>query len=238
MRRRKNGLYIADGAGAADETLQRAVWDGDCPRVFLALNSGVDANSRGVNSDPLLVVAAYRGHLRIMQALLDHGAEPSASTVNGPALAAAIRSGHTRVAFSLLKSGALPKWQDAHLAALCGRARLLKAFLSGGTDVNQLEGIGGTAAVTLIMSAAFAGETDIIRVLIECGADVNLSNENGWTALLSAASCGHVDVVKLLLSIGADANAAAGDGDTPMTVAAKEGHDEVVRLLKEMRAAR
>ncbi len=233
MRRRTNGLYIADGAGAADETLQRAVWNGNHLKVFSALSSGADANSRGINGDPLLVVAAYRGHLRIVQALLDHGADPGASTVNGPALAAAIRSGHTRVALTLLRSSASPTWQDAHLAALCGRARLLKAFLGGGTDVNQLEGIGGTAAVTLTMSAAFAGETNTIRVLVECGADVNLSNENGWTALLSAASCGHMDIVKLLLSSGADANSADKGGDTPLTVAAKGGHDGVVRLLKE-----
>ena len=238
MRHNKSGLCFAEGKGAADEDLQRAVWNGDCLEVSAALGGGADPRSRGVGGHPLLKVAIYRGHLRLTQLLLDSGADPGAWQEDVSALEAAIGSGHTRIAYALLRFGVEPTWQDADMAARCGRTQLLRTLLKRGVEVNHFEGYGGTAAVTMVMSAAFAGETGAIQALVEYGADVNLSNENGWTALLSAASCGHTEVVRLLLSLGANAEAADKGGDTPRTMAAKEGHDEVARLLKEAGAIR
>lgn len=229
----KHDLY-----NAASPELQRAVWEGDLKVVKDALLSGADPNTLGTWGDPILVGAAYRGHLRIVKMLLDAGADPSARRINGSALEVAISSGHTRVAYALLSCGAMFTWQDANLAALCGRRRVLKALLMRGVDINYLEGYGGTAAVSLVMSAAFAGETDTVQALVKWGADVNLSNENGWTALLSAVSSGHTEVAALLLSLGADAGKAHNSGDTPLTRAAQQGHQEIVTLLKEAGAQR
>lgn len=226
-------LHFADGVNAADKGLQQAVWKGKCLEVSTALDNGSNPNSRGINGYPLLIVATYRGHLRVVHVLLDHGANPGASVVYPSALEAAIRSGHSRIAYILLKFGVMPTWRDANLAALCGRTRLLRTFLKSDLDVNRFEGVGRTASVTLIMSAAFAGETTTVQALAEKGADVNLSNENGWTALLSAASCGHTEMVRLLLSMKADANAADKGGDTPLKMAAQEDHMEIVVLLRE-----
>ena len=230
-------LYLSDDSEAADKDLQIAVWNGDFLKVSAALVGGADPNSHGVNRDPLLVTAAYRGHLQIVKALLEHGADPNASTYNGASLEAAIGSRRTRIAYLLLKSGVTPTWQDAELAARCGRTRLLKTFLNSGIGINSLQGLGGTAAVTLVMSAAFEGEADTVQALVEAGADVNLSNENGWTALLSASACGHAEAVKALLQAGANANAVDKGGDTPLKVAAKEGHVEVIALLQAAGAA-
>lgn len=232
MRQNTSRLRFNDGSDAASKDLQLAVWNGNCSEVLAALDDGADPNSRGIGGHPLLLAATFQGHLRLAQMLLDHGADPGASPLRPSALEAAIRSGHTRIAYALLKSGVVPQWQDAHLAALCGRTRLLRRFLKTGVEVNRLGGVGGTVAVTLAMAAAFAGETSTIQTLVECGADVDLGNENGWTALHSATSCGHTEVVKLLLSFGASANATDRGGDTPLTMAVKEGHDEVVAILQ------
>ena len=226
------GLYFSEGDNAADKDLQRAVWNGDCLKVTAALDDGADPNSYGVNRYRLLSSAIYRGHLQVVRTLLDHGANPTPSTTGITALQAAIASGRTRIAHHLLKSGITPTWQDADLAARCGRTRLLKTFLRTGIEINRLQGFGGTAAVTLVMSAAFEGEADTVQALVDAGANVSLSNENGWTALLSASACGHVEAVKALLRAGADANAADKSGDTPLKVAAKEGHVEVIALLQ------
>ena len=52
--------------------------------------------------------------------------------------------------------------------------------------------------------AAWKGHTDIVKLLIENGADVNEKNALGWTPLGSAAYFGYTDVVKLLIEKGAD----------------------------------
>ncbi len=232
MRQITSRPNFSDGNDAASKDLQIAVWNGDCSEVLAALNGGANPNSRGIGGHPLLLAATFQGHLRLAQMLLDHGADPSASPLRPSALQAAMRSGHTRIAYALLKSGVAPQWQDAHLAALCGRTRLLRTFLKAGIEVNRLEGVGDTATVTLVMSAAFTGKASTVQTLVECGADVYLSNENGWTALHSATACGHIEVVKLLLSLGANVNVADRGGETPLTMATQEGHDGVVALLK------
>ena len=46
--------------------------------------------------------------------------------------------------------------------------------------------------------AAHKGHVDVVKVLIQNGADVNTVTENKWTALHHSAKHGHVDVVKVL----------------------------------------
>ena len=55
--------------------------------------------------------------------------------------------------------------------------------------------------------AARNGDTDIVRLLIAHGADVNVSNDRGHTVLYCAGGHGHLDTVKLLLENGADPDA-------------------------------
>ena len=66
---------------------------------------------------------------------------------------------------------------------------------------------------------------------MEAGADLNLANNNGLTALMLAAGHGHVEVVRVLLEAGADVNLASNNGSTASMLAAGQGHVEVVRLL-------
>lgn len=78
--------------------------------------------------------------------------------------------------------------------------------------------------------AALNGHVEIVKVLLEAGADVNAkSGRSGLTPLHEAAKKehvdeaaknGHVETVKVLLKAGADVNAEDGDGDTPLLYAA------------------
>ena len=55
--------------------------------------------------------------------------------------------------------------------------------------------------------AAQKGHVDVVKVLIQNGADVNAVEEYKETALHTAALNGHVDVAKVLIQNGADVNA-------------------------------
>jgi len=77
--------------------------------------------------------------------------------------------------------------------------------------------------------AAQNGHADVVKVLLEHGADVNAKGENKITPLHLAAQNGHVNVVKVLLRHGANVDAKDKKyGLTPLDVAAGA---EVRRIL-------
>jgi len=69
---------------------------------------------------------------------------------------------------------------------------------------------------TALTTAAFMGETEVVRLLIAAGADVNARNGDKGTALHAAAFFGHPDIVKLLLDHGADVNIRNVHDETPL----------------------
>ena len=99
---------------------------------------------------------------------------------------------------------------------------------------------------TALMHAARDGHTEVVKTLIEIGANINIQNDNGDTALILAARRGLTEIVKILVENGADMNIkdsrygrtaliyAAKDsryGRTALIYAAREGRTEVVKLL-------
>jgi ankyrin repeat protein len=58
-----------------------------------------------------------------------------------------------------------------------------------------------------ILHAARNGDTEIVRLLVEHGADVNFANDRGHTVLYCAGGHGHLDTLRLLLAHGADCEA-------------------------------
>ena len=82
------------------------------------------------------------------------------------------------------------------------------------------------------MLASQYGHIEIVRALLAAGANVNLQDNIGKTALYYASSEGHIDIVRLLLEYGADVNPQDSGFDyTALMIASYEGHIEVVRLL-------
>lgn len=56
------------------------------------------------------------------------------------------------------------------------------------------------------MLAVSHGRGDMVRALLSCGAQVNIRDDDGSTALMCACEHGHVDIVRQLLSVpGCDA---------------------------------
>jgi 26S proteasome non-ATPase regulatory subunit 10 len=52
----------------------------------------------------------------------------------------------------------------------------------------------------------------VLGYLVELGAEVNTSDEGGWTPLISTCSAGHLDVAKLLIGAGAKVNDVTDSG--------------------------
>lgn len=60
------------------------------------------------------------------------------------------------------------------------------------------------------------------------GADVNMADNHGASALHLASEEGSTDCVRLLLKAKANVNAKKRNGDTPIMLAAQRGQDKVV----------
>jgi hypothetical protein len=86
---------------------------------------------------------------------------------------------------------------------------------------------------TDLHDAAFNGDVERVRKLLEKGENPNAKDKYGWTPLHIAASKGHVHVARLLLKHGANPNIQNEYGWTPLHIAAFWGHVDVARLLLE-----
>ena len=68
-----------------------------------------------------------------------------------------------------------------------------------------------------------AEHLEVITLLLDKGADINLADEEGCTALHMAVYWGHLEVTRLLLDKGADKTVAFGDGTRPVDMVCMEG---------------
>ncbi|KAF4106611.1 caskin-2 isoform X4 [Onychostoma macrolepis] len=79
--------------------------------------------------------------------------------------------------------------------------------------------------------AALTGITDLLSLLLEAQATVDIKDSNGMRPLHYAAWQGKADSVLMLLRAGASVNGAAQDGQIPLHLAAQYGHYEVSEML-------
>ena len=90
---------------------------------------------------------------------------------------------------------------------------------------------------TPLLAAVLAGQTEIVKQLLETGVDVTIPEKDGYTVMHAAAFQGRAEVVKLLLAYGIDANdVSALDGFTPFHRTLwtnSERHVETMRVLLE-----
>jgi uncharacterized protein YgiM (DUF1202 family) len=86
---------------------------------------------------------------------------------------------------------------------------------------------------SVLLDAAAAGQTDLVRSFLDHGANIEVKNKLGATPLIFASVKGHPQVVKLLLERGADVNVKTTTGITPLMAATTAGNAEAVKLLLE-----
>jgi uncharacterized protein len=119
--------------------------------------------------------------------------------------------------------------------ALKGDLEAVGLFLKSGMSVDAKD----SKSFTALMISAWHGQTEVVKLLLDRGADMNARIETGAvkgaTALILAAGLGHTEVVKLLLDKGADMNVRSAKGRTVLMYAAighaESGHGDVVKLL-------
>lgn len=89
-----------------------------------------------------------------------------------------------------------------------------------------------TSGWTPLNSASDNGHVDVVKLLLEKGADLTVANNSGWTPLHAASLNGHIEVIKLLLDTSkVEASSKDNAGRTPLLYAAKNGNEAAIKLL-------
>jgi hypothetical protein len=110
-------------------------------------------------------------------------------------------------------------------------------MLNKDSDLNKLAGCkpGDYFKTTPLICAIEQKKAEIVKILLDRGADLEKRDEFGSTPLMSAAS-GSMEIIQLLLDKGADVNGRGTgfrNGWTPFMEAAAVGNVEAMKLLLE-----
>lgn len=108
-------------------------------------------------------------------------------------------------------------------------AERIKQLLAYGANPDMKDESGFTP-LHICCRNGWNGHMDIIKILIDAGADINSICIYGSTPLYLASRNGNLDIVKLLISKGA-IHKACNDNDYPIDRAAEYGHLDIVKLL-------
>ena len=193
-----------------------------------------------------LVLAVYNAHYDFAAALLDLRADPDTAGNGWTAL-------HQVVWTRRPNLGRNPPFPVPHgdLDAF----DLVRALAAAGADLdarqtkeprdgnrNMLKRIGSTP----FLQAAKVADVDMMRLLVELGADASITTEEGVTPLMAAAGVGiwkigenpgtnveALEAVELAWELGNDVNAADTNGDTALHGAIHRGAGNIVRFLVE-----
>ncbi len=227
---------LAGGASADDALLARPGRN----RYAGAAGAGERA---AVGGSSALVLAVGSGHFELAAALLDAGADPNAAAQGWTAL-------HHLT--WIRKPGTGSNDPAPYGSGNMDSLTLVRKLKAHGANVNarvtRRPNVGVSAlnfiGATPFLMAARGGDTELMRLLVELGADPLLPNEDGTTPLMVAAGVGTnspgedagappeaLEAVKLAFELGNDVNVVDKNGNTAMHGAAFKQLREVVKLL-------
>ena len=232
--------------------LDFAAREGDIESARSLLEAGADINQLDADNTHALTIAFVNKHYTFAKFLLDRGANPNLPDVRGQTpLYAAIDARNED--YSAMPS----RKEDDPMPSL----EIIRALLDHGADPNaalsrNLPGRSGMDSgdtalgngATVLMRAARAGDVEVMRMLLEKGADPKREMESGNNVLLFAAGVGYRDknthgeeagaleAVKLALAQGLDLHHKNARGETALHGAAFRGADSIVQYLVEQGA--
>jgi ankyrin repeat protein len=196
----------------------------------------INANEAFYGMSPLCI-AGMAAQVEAVEVLLELGAGIEVTCDGVTPLMHGAGGGSVEIVKSLLRAGAQVNAQAAlgitavHQAAALNHTEIVEVLLAAGADPNLPD---GTSCETALACAVRNGRTDIAKMLLAHGANLEapMETRGGETALHVAVEIGDVGMLRLLVESGADVDAIDGNGQNALHHAARLGKVEVLRFLK------
>lgn len=192
--------------GAVRQLLQ-AAGSGDTQTAMAAIADGVPIDAQGARRETAILRAARAGHLDTVRALVEAGADIDLQddTCQNPFLFGCI-SGNVELVRAMVTAGAdisrLTRFGGNGLtpAAEKGHVSVVKYLLENtAIDVNLTNSVGWTALIeAIILGDGGKGQQDIVRLLLEHGADPTMTDEWGKSPLELARREGFAEIAQIL----------------------------------------
>jgi len=197
--------------------LNAALGKGHLDIALFLLGRGADGENRGQLDQTGLYIASSRGYADVVRSLIDRGADLNT-----------ICKDHDNHDNGM-------KWTPLHVAIYNERRDIALLLLEHGADTETRSNRDQTA----LYMASSRGYADVMRSLIDRGADLNAickdydeyDNHVEWTPLHVAISKEHRDIAILLLERGADTETWSGQDQTALYMASDRGCADIVQQL-------
>jgi ankyrin repeat protein len=213
-------LFDAIKAGRADDVRQ------------LVQQNPALVQARDASGASAILVAAYNMKPDVVNALLDLGAPVDI-------FEAAVLGKVDRIQ-EILKAN--PSRASEHapdgftpvaLAAFFGQTEAAKTLIAAGADVNAAAK--NALKVAALHAAVAGGKLEIVRAVLEAGADPNAQQQAGFRPMHEAGTKANRALAELLMKHGADPSLTSDDGKSALDLARDKGHVEFAEWLATQR---
>jgi ankyrin repeat protein len=228
--------------------LMMAAREGDLETVRVLVEAGADINAYAADGKGALALAIFNGGYEVASYLVDSLVD-SGSDINH-----VDARGFTPLFWVVDRRNMETATQFPWIVPEAGEMFLAKKLLDAGADTNVLindtpkarmrEGSPRIVFATALMRAAFSGDEEMARLLLDYGADPFVLSSDNESVLSAAAGLGiiqgmqrersvedRLEMVKLLVELGLDVNWHDDYGITPLMAAGNLGDVEIIQYL-------
>lgn len=218
---------------ALNASLLRAAEAGDTAAVLASLQAGAEINGRDERGRTAVMAATHANQVETVRALIEAGADINIrdDRLDNPFLYASAEGLHEIVRLTIdanADTSLTNRFGGTALipAAERGHVEIVRELLTRtDVDVNHVNNLGWTALLeAVILSDGGARHQEIVRLLIDHGANIEIPDNNGTTALEHARARGFWEIEQILFAAGQRR-------DADLILAADRGDVETVRQI-------
>ncbi|MEK4365887.1 ankyrin repeat domain-containing protein [Paenibacillus sp. FSL M8-0212] len=197
---------------SADKQLFKAVEDSDTERIEQMIQAGANINAQDQNGRTSTMIATYNNDLTSAKVLIEAGADVNIQDdmQNTPFLYAGAE-GYLDILKLTIEAGADPAITNRYggtaliPASEHGYVDVVQELLTQtSVDVDHVNQLGWTALLeAIILNDGNAQQQETIQLLIDHGADVNISDRDGVSPLSHAQNKGFKEIEDILVQAGA-----------------------------------